>query len=89
MQVRRDTSYVTIAEKLGVEYSHLYRVLHLRRSSPALLLTIERLYPFLIDKQDASIRDSLRRSCDFHRKAFKWDGKANRYVMKTKYAKYK
>jgi hypothetical protein len=89
MQVRRDTSYVTISEKLGVEYSHLYRVLHLRRSSPALLLTIERLYPFLIDKQDASIRDSLRHSCDFHRKAFKWDGKMNRYVMKTKYAKYK
>jgi hypothetical protein len=89
MQVRRDTSYITIAEKLGVEYSHLYRVLHLRRSSPALLLTIERLYPFLIDKQDASIRNALHRSCNFHREAFRWDGKANRYVIKTKYAKYK
>lgn len=88
MQVRRDTSYVTIAEKLGVEYSHLYRVLHLRRSSPALLLTIERLYPFLIDRQDVSVRNSLRRSCDFHRTAFKWDAKSNKYVMKTKYAKY-
>lgn len=89
MQVRRDTSYVTIAERLGVEYSHLYRVLHLRRSSPALLLTIERLYPFLIDRQDAGIRNSLRKSCDFHRTAFRWDAKQNRYVMKTKYAKYR
>ena len=39
MRKRTPTSYVTVAEKLGVEYSHLYRVLHLQRQSPALLLT--------------------------------------------------
>lgn len=88
MQRRTRTSYVTVAENLGIEYSHLYRVLHLQRQSPALLLTIERLYPSLIEKQDASIKQSLKKSCDFHRKAYKWDAKKGRYVIKKKYAKF-
>ena len=88
MRKRTPTSYVTVAEKLGVEYSHLYRVLHLQRQSPALLLTIERFYPFLIERQDWSVRRSLLSSCNFHREAYRWDGRANRYVLKNKYAKY-
>lgn len=87
MNKRRDDSYVTIAERLGVGYNHLYRVLHLDRSSPALLLTIERLYPMAIQRQDASVRQSLLSSCDFHRTAYKWDSKSNRYVLKRRYAK--
>lgn len=87
MNRRRSTSYITIAEKLGVGYNHLYRVLHLDRSSPSLLLTIERLYPSLIQRQDASVRQSLLASCDFHRTAYKWDSKLNRYVIKKMYDK--
>lgn len=89
MQRRTQSSYVVVADKLGVEYSHLYRVLHMRRSSPALLLTIERLYPFLIDRQDAGIARSLHKSCDFHRKAYRWSEKYMKYVPIKKYAKYK
>ena len=88
MQRRTQSSYVVVAEKLGVEYSHLYRVLHMRRSSPALRLTIERLYPFLIDRQDAGIARSLRKSCEFHRKAYRWSVTENRYVPVKKYAKF-
>lgn len=89
MNRRTPDSYITIAGQLGVSYGHLYHVLHLRRSSPALLLTIERLYPSLIDRQDGSIRYSLHKACDFHREAYRWDGRANRYVLKEKYAKYR
>lgn len=85
MNKRTDTSYITAAEELGVGYSHLYRVLHLERSSPALLLTIERMYPHLIQRQDASVRQSLLASCDFHRTAHKWDSKLKRYVLKEMY----
>lgn len=88
MRNRTPTSYVTVAEKLGVEYSHLYRVLHLQRQSPALLLTIERLYPFLIERQDWSIRCSLQGSCNFHRNAYRWNDALKRYVPKKKYAKF-
>ena len=87
MNRRTANSYVTIAAALGVGYAHLYRVLHLERSSPALLLTVERLYPQAIERQDASVRQSLLSSCDFHRKAYKWDGKANRYVLKGRATK--
>ncbi len=89
MNRRTATSYVTVAERLGVSYGHLYHVLHLLRSSPALLLTIERLYPELIEKQDGSVKYSLHKSCDFHREAYRWDSRANRYVLKDKYAKYR
>lgn len=82
MNRRNDTSYVTIAEKLGIGYNHLYRVLHLLRSSPALLLTIERRYPMLISRQDSSVRQSLLASCDFHRHAYRWDSKLQRYILK-------
>lgn len=86
MNRRREDSYVTIADALGVGYAHLYRVLHLERSSPALLLTVERRYPTAIARQDASVRQSLLASCDFHRKAYRWDGKANRFVPKKRRA---
>ena len=89
MNRRTAASYVTAAERLGVSYGHLYHVLHLLRSSPSLLLTVERLYPELIERQDGSIRRSLKESCDFHREAYRWDSHANRYVLKNKYAKYK
>ena len=85
MNRRHDTSYVTVAEKLGVGYNHLYRVLHCQRPSPAVILTIERLYPELIQRQNSSIRQSLLSQCDFHRIAYKWDSKLNRYVSKKKY----
>lgn len=87
MNRRNADSYVTIADALGVGYAHLYRVLHLERSSPALLLTVERLYPVAIARQDASVRQSLLSSCDFHRKAYRWDGKRNRYVPRRRAAK--
>lgn len=82
MNRRHESSYVTVAEELGIGYNHLYRVLHLLRSSPALLLTIERLHIELIERQDASVRQSLLSSCDFYRKAYRWDSKLNRYVHK-------
>ena len=88
MRRRTGTSYVTIAEELGIEYSHLYRILHLQRSSPAVLLTIERKWPFLIERQDYGIARSLKKSCDFHRKAYRWSAKDDRYVPVKKYAKF-
>ena len=85
MNRRTDKSFVTYAEKLGVSYNHLYRVLTGQRSSAALILTVEQLYPELLGRK--MFRSQLVADCEYYRPMYRWDAKLNRYVPKKETSK--
>lgn len=83
MNRRTDRSLVTVAEKLGVTYVHLYLVLHRKRDSKCLLFTVLRRYPFVLDKLDATTRWLHLADWKLNRRKFVWDSVAMRYRYRS------
>lgn len=82
MNRRTDASIITCAERLGVSYNHLYRVLRRERKSDGLLFTVIDKFPHLLRRLPTEIVD--RNLSDYFEfvKDWKWSRKKQRYVRK-------
>lgn len=83
MNKRTSKSLITVADSVGVSYNHLWRVLSGKRESPSLLLTLYRLYPWVIceHRRSATLIQIIAETADHYR----WSGKDKRYILKKAY----
>lgn len=85
---RDGTRFIECAEALGVSYTHLYMVLHLKRKEGSgLLFDIERRFPHIFGKLRQSLRKRLAKHMEKVRDKYIFHEGNGRFVMKPELVK--